>query len=208
MRVNIGETKIKLCGMFRPEDISFVNEVKPDFAGFVLAEGFRRRILKEQAVEFRKELDQAIPAVGVFVNNSCEEVISFLQEDIIQMAQLHGNETEEDIQYIQAVTGQPVMKAVKVTSRYDVEAWLDSAANYLLFDGGTGSGVTFDWSMLTDIDRDFFLAGGLNAGNLLTAVEKVHPFAVDLSSGVETDGVKDLEKMREVVMLVKECRYQ
>lgn len=198
-------TKIKLCGMFRPEDIGYANEVKPDFCGFILAEGFRRRILKEQAAEFRKALDPDITAVGVFVNNSCEEVVAYLQEGIIQMAQLHGNETEEDIQYIKAVTGKPVMKAVKVTSRYDVEAWLDSSADYLLFDGGTGSGVTFDWNALTDIDRDFFLAGGLNAGNLLAAIDSVHPYAVDLSSGVETDGVKDLGKMREVVRLVRSC---
>lgn len=198
-------TKIKLCGMFRPEDIGYANEVKPDFCGFILAEGFRRRILKEQAAEFRKALDSDITAVGVFVNNSCEEVIAYLQEGIIQMAQLHGNETEEDIQYIKAVTGKPVMKAVKVTSRYDVEAWLDSSADYLLFDGGTGSGMTFDWNALTDIDRDFFLAGGLNAGNLLAAIDSVHPYAVDLSSGVETDGVKDLGKMREVVRLVRSC---
>ena len=198
------ETKIKLCGMFRPEDIGYANEVKPDFVGFVLAEGFRRRILKEQAVEFRKALDAAIPAVGVFVNNSCEEVISYLKEGIIQLAQLHGDETEEDIQYIKAVTGKLVMKAVKVTNRYDVEAWLGSAADYLLFDGGTGSGVAFDWSTLTDIDRDFFLAGGLNAGNLMTAIEKIHPYAVDISSGVETNGVKDFKKMREVVGLVRE----
>lgn len=198
-------TKIKLCGMFRPEDIGYANEVKPDFCGFILAEGFRRRILKEQAAEFRKALDSDIAAVGVFVNNSCEEVIAYLQEGIIQMAQLHGNETEEDIQYIKAVTGKPVMKAVKVTSRYDVEAWLDSFADYLLFDGGTGSGVTFDWNALTDIDREFFLAGGLNAGNLMTAIDRVHPYAVDLSSGVETDGVKDLGKMREVVRLVRSC---
>lgn len=204
----MSEIKIKLCGMFRPEDIGYANEVKPDFVGFVLAEGFRRRILKEQAAEFRRALATELPAVGVFVNNSCEEVISYLQEGIIQMAQLHGNETEEDIQYIQAVTGKPVMKAVKVTNRYDVEAWLDSAADYLLFDGGTGSGVAFDWSVLNEIDREFFLAGGLNAENLLAAMEKVHPFAVDLSSGVETDGVKDLEKMREVVRIVRECKYQ
>ena len=203
----MGEIKIKLCGMFRPEDIGYVNEVKPDYVGFVLAEGFRRRIIRDQAADFRKELDPAIPAVGVFVNNSCEEIISYLQEGIIQMAQLHGSETEEDIQYIKAVTGKPVMKAVKVISRYDAEAWLDSSADYLLFDSGTGSGVTFDWSALIDIDRKFFLAGGLNAGNLMTAIVSVHPYAVDLSSGVETDGVKDLEKMREVVRLVRECKF-
>ena len=200
----MSEIKIKLCGMFRPEDIGYANEVKPDFVGFVLAEGFRRKITRAQAAEFRRALDPEIPAAGVFVDNPSEEVISYLREGIIQMAQLHGNETEEDIRYIQAVTGKPVMKAVKITGRYDVEAWLDSAADYLLFDGGTGSGVTFDWSVLTGIDRDFFLAGGLNAGNLLAAAEKVHPFAVDLSSGVETDGVKDLNKMREVVRLVRE----
>ena len=199
----MSEVKIKLCGMFRREDIGYANEVKPDFVGFILAEGFRRRILKEQAAEFRRTLDSALPAVGVFVNNSCEEVIAYLQEGIIQMAQLHGDETEEDIQYIQAVTGKPVMKAVKVTNRYDVEAWLDSSADYLLFDGGTGSGVAFDWSVLTDIDREFFLAGGLNTGNLTTAIERIHPYAVDLSSGVETDGIKDLGKMREVVRLVR-----
>ena len=198
--------KIKLCGMFRPEDISFVNEVKPDYTGFVLAEGFRRRISREQAKQFRQALDFAIPAVGVFVNNPCEEIISFLKEDIIQMAQLHGDETEEDIQYIQAVTGKPVMKAVKVTSRYDVEAWLDSSADYLLFDGGTGSGIPFDWSVLTEIDREFFLAGGLNAENLMTAIARAHPFAVDLSSGIETEGIKDLRKMREVVRLLREDR--
>lgn len=202
----MSEIKIKLCGMFRPEDISYANEVKPDFAGFVLAKGFRRCILKEQAVKFREVLDPAIPAVGVFVNNSCEEVIPYLQEDIIQMAQLHGDETEEDIQYIKAVTGKPVMKAVKVKSRYDVEAWLDSSADYLLFDGGTGAGIAFDWSVVNDIDREFFLAGGLNAENLMTAMETVHPFAVDLSSGVETGGVKNLEKMYEVVRMVREFR--
>lgn len=196
-------TKIKLCGMFRPEDIVYANEVRPDYVGFVLAEGFRRRISKEQAAQFRRALDPAIPAVGVFVNDPVEKVVSFLQDEIIQMAQLHGDETEEEIQYIKAVTERPVVKAVKAAGRADVEAWLDSAADYLLFDSGTGSGVAFDWSLLREIDRDFFLAGGLNAENLKTAVETVRPFAVDLSSGVETDGVKDPEKMRKVVRLVR-----
>ena len=186
-------TKIKLCGMFRRADVGFVNEVKPDYCGFVLAEGFRRRILPEQAAEFRSILDPAIPAVGVFVDNPCEEVISYLQRGVIQMAQLHGRESEEDICYIKAVTGKPVIKAVKVQSRYDVEAWLDSAADYLLFDGGTGSGKAFDWRALRGVDRDFFLE----------AMETVRPFGVDLSSGVETDGVKDPEKMRTVTALVR-----
>ena len=96
-----------------------------------------------------------------------------------------------------------MLKAVKVKSRADVEAWLDSEADYLLFDAGTGSGKTFDWSLLADVDRAYFLAGGLNADNLQDAIERMHPYAVDLSSGVETDGVKDQEKIRTAVRLVR-----
>ena len=200
------QTKIKLCGMFRPEDIGYVNQVKPDFCGFILAEGFRRQITEEQAARFRETLDPGIPAVGVFVNNSCREVISYLRKGIIQMAQLHGGETEEDIRSIREATGKPVVKAVKVRTRQDVEAWLDSDADYLLFDGGTGAGKAFDWNLLGGTDRDFFLAGGLNPGNLREAIGTIRPFAVDLSSGIETDGVKDLEKMRRVVEIVRELK--
>ncbi len=196
-------TKIKLCGMFRPEDIAYVNETRPDYCGFILAGGFRRSISRDRAAQLRMALDAAIPAVGVFVDNSCEEIVSCLREGTIQMAQLHGGETEEDIRYIKAATGKPVIKAVKVRSRYDVEAWLDSSADYLLFDGGTGGGVAFDWGLLGDIGRDFFLAGGLHEGNLREAVEAVRPFGVDLSSGIETAGVKDLRKMRQAVGLVR-----
>ncbi len=198
------KTKIKLCGMFRPEDIGFVNEVQPDFCGFILAEGFRRHISRRQAAAFRRALSPGIPAVGVFVDAPWEEVASFLEEGVIQMAQLHGRETEEEIRRIRQRTGKPVIKAVKVERAGDVEAWLDSEADYLLFDAGTGSGKQFDWSLLQGVDRAFFLAGGLKAENLAEAMDKVTPFAVDLSSGVETDGVKDLAKMREAVRIVRE----
>ena len=196
------KTKIKICGLFRPQDIEYANQARPDYAGFILAPGFRRSIGKAQAVEFRRGLDAGIPAVGVFVDAPCEEILSYLKEGIIQMAQLHGNETEEDIRYIRASSGMPVVKAVKVKNRNDVEAWLDSEADYLLFDAGTGSGKTFDWNLLADEDREYFLAGGLNAGNLAQALA-LQPYAVDLSSGVETDGVKNLEKMRAAVNLVR-----
>ena len=119
------------------------------------------------------------------------------------MAQLHGEETEEDIQYIRAVTGKPVMKAVKVRDRYDVEAWLDSSADYLLFDSGMGSGITFDWELLSGVNREFFVAGGLHTENLSEVLEKLSPYAVDLSSGVELNGVKNYEKMQAVVNLVR-----
>lgn len=199
-------TKIKICGLFRPEDIEYANRVHPDYIGFVFWEKSRRRVTAEQAAELKGKLKPGILAVGVFVDAPCKEIISLLNTDVIDIAQLHGEETEEDIQYIQAVTGKPVIKAVKVRSRYDVEAWLDSSADYLLFDSGMGSGVTFDWELLADVKREFLLAGGLNPGNLEEALERIQPYGVDLSSGVETDGVKDFEKMRAVVDLVRSRR--
>lgn len=196
-------TKIKICGLSRPEDIEYANRVHPDYIGFVFWEKSRRRVNREQAAALKSKLKPGISAVGVFVDASCKEIISYLAAGVIDIAQLHGEETEEDIQYIQAVTGKPVIKAVKVRSRYDVEAWLDSSADYLLFDSGMGSGVTFDWKLLADVNRDFFLAGGLNPGNLEEVLEGIQPYGVDLSSGVETDGVKDFEKMHAVVDLVR-----
>lgn len=196
-------TRIKICGLFRPQDIGYANRARPDYAGFILSPGFRRSIDGAQAAKFRGALDAGIPAVGVFVDAPCQEILFYLNEGIIQMAQLHGSEKEEDIRFIKACSGKPMLKAVKVKNRADVEAWLDSEADYLLFDAGTGTGKTFDWSLLSDVARPYFLAGGLNAENLTQALA-LQPYAVDLSSGVETDGIKDLEKMRTVVRLARE----
>lgn len=196
--------KIKLCGLFRPADIDYANRVQPDYIGFVFWEHSKRRVTPEQAAVLKKQLKPGIEAVGVFVDAPCGEIISLLEAGTIDIAQLHGDETEEDIQYIRAVTGKPVMKAVKVKDRYDVEAWLDSSADYLLFDSGMGSGIPFDWKLLSGVERDFFVAGGLHVGNLSKVLELLSPYAVDLSSGVETDGVKDFEKMQAVVKLVRE----
>ncbi len=195
-------TKIKICGLFRSADIEYANEVQPDYAGFILTPGFRRSISRERALQLRRKLNREIPAVGVFVDAPCEEVVDYLKKGIIQMAQLHGRETEKEILYIKAAAGKPVLKAVKVQDRKDVEAWLGSAADYLVFDGGTGSGRTFDWRLLEGISEDYFLAGGLNPGNLKEALA-LRPYAVDLSSGVETEGVKDRAKMQAVVELVR-----
>ena len=200
----MNRTKIKLCGLFHPEDIDYANRVHPDYIGFVFWEHSKRKVSSEQASVFRKSLKPGIEVVGVFVDAPCEEIISLLEDGIIDIAQLHGEENEEDIQYIKAVTGKPVVKAVKVRDRYDVEAWLDSAADYLLFDSGMGSGISFDWGLLSGVDRDFFVAGGLHIDNLSEVLDTLAPYAVDLSSGVETDGVKDFEKMKAVVNLVRE----
>lgn len=201
---SIARTKLKICGLCRPEDIAYVNEVQPDFAGFVFWEKSRRYVTKEQARSLRAGLHPRIAAVGVFLDAPVEEVTALLEEQIIDMAQLHGEESEEDIRYIQAVTGKPVIKALKVHSRREVEAWLDSAADYLLFDSGNGSGQTFDWSLLAGVERDYFLAGGLCAENLSEAVKELRPYAVDISSGVETDGKKDLCKIKNIRKILKE----
>lgn len=196
-------TKIKICGLFRPEDIEYANQIKPDYIGFVFWDKSRRHVSRKQAELLKGRLNPGIRAVGVFVDAPCGEITGLLEDGIIDAAQLHGSETEEDIQYIQAVTAKPVIKAVKVRSRCDVEAWLDSAADYLLFDSGMGSGVTFDWGLLEGVEREYFLAGGLNADNLQTALAHSAPYGVDVSSGVETDGVKDFAKMQAVTGLVR-----
>ena len=204
--------KIKICGLRRPEDIAYANEAVPDFVGFILSPGFRRSIDADTARELKAKLDPGIPAIGVFVNDASERIAELLEEGVIDAAQLHGQESEEDIMYIKAATGKPVIKAVKVENRYAVEAWLDSAADYLLLDSGTGTGKTFDWTILDELLADyggelpkqFFLAGGLNADNLSEDATRWRPYAVDLSSSVETDGTKDLAKMLTAVHIVRE----
>lgn len=192
--------------MYRPEDITYVNEVQPDYVGFVFYEKSHRAVTAKQAREFRKNLDPKIRTVGVFVDEDPKTIIELLEEGTLDAAQLHGSETEEDIQYLQAVCHKPVIKAVKVRDRYDVEAWLDSSADYLLFDNGMGTGETFDWSVLGGIDREFFLAGGLHPENLTAAMETVRPYGVDISSGIESDRKKDPEKMRRIMELVERYR--
>lgn len=195
--------KVKICGLSREVDIEYANRVHPDFIGFVFFPKSKRYVNFERAAELRKNLKPGIKVVGVFVNENCDNVIRLLNEGIIDIAQLHGDETEEDIQYIQAVSGKQVIKAIKVKNRYDVEAWLDSGADYLLFDSGMGSGETFLWELLEGVEREYFLAGGLKEENLSEALSDKLPYAVDLSSGVESDGVKDFEKMRAVVDIVR-----
>lgn len=197
--------KIKICGLKREEDILYANEVLPDYVGFVFA-GTKRRVSFEQAAHLRELLDKRIQAVGVFVDEAPANVQKLLKQGIIDMAQLHGNETEEEIRKLRESSKKPVIKAVKVTRCEDVKRWLSSKADYLLFDSGQGTGKTFDWKLLEDAEhsgRPYFLAGGLNLDNMEEALRVIHPYCMDVSSGAETDGYKDLEKMRRLTRL---CR--
>ena len=142
--------------------------------------------------------------MGVFVNETPERIIQLLKKQIIDLAQLHGEETEEQIERIRRETGNPVIKAVKIRTREDILAGIQTKADYLLLDSGMGSGETFDWNTIPQIEKPFFLAGGLYPGNVEEAVQNFHPYAVDVSSGVETDGKKDETKIREFIRRVRD----
>lgn len=197
-------TKIKICGLKRPEDITYVNEAKPDYCGFIIEfPKSSRNVTGALVRELTAKLNPDIIPVGVFVNVAPERVEELLLDGTIHIAQLHGQEDEAYIRRIQKNTGHQVIKVFSVKTAQDIENALKSPADYILLDqGGGGTGQTFDWSLIPEIDRPFFLAGGLGADNLEIAVRTIHPYAVDLSSSVETDGMKDRDKILKAVQLV------
>lgn len=195
--------RIKLCGLRRPEDIAVANELHPDYVGFVFWPHSKRAVLPEKAKALRALLDPSIPSVGVFVDEDIEVVLHLLEEDIIQVAQLHGSETEEYIAQIKAQSEAPVIKALKIRKAEDIAKAEQCTADYVLLDNGYGTGETFDWTLIEDIHRPFFLAGGLTPDNVAEAIKTYAPFAVDVSSGIETDGAKDPAKMKQFVEAVR-----
>lgn len=196
-------TGIKLCGLTRMEDIEAVNELKPEYVGFVFWKKSKRCVSPEQAEQMKRALSEEIKAVGVFVDEDSQLVAELLERNIIDMAQLHGNEDEEYIGSLRKLTDKPIIKAFRITSQQSVEAAVACSADYILLDAGMGEGSAFDWSLIGEIGRPYFLAGGLNCDNVKQAVEALHPFAVDVSSGIETDGRKDRGKMTEFVSAVR-----
>ncbi len=198
------KTKIKICGLKRPEDIVYVNEARPDYCGFIIEfPKSSRNVTGDQVRHFTADLHPDIIPVGVFVNAAPERVEELLLDGTIQIAQLHGQEDEDYIRRIQKNTGHQVMKAFSVKNAQDIELALQSPADYILLDqGGGGTGKAFDWSLIPEITRPFFLAGGLGADNIEMAVRTICPYALDLSSSVETDGVKDRQKILKAVNLV------
>lgn len=196
-------TKIKFCGLTRPCDIETANEIKPDYIGFVFAPNSKRRVSYKQAVDLKNLLSKEIKAVGVFLNEDISQVISLLNLGIIDAAQLHGDESPEYITRIQKETGKPVIKAFQIHSEADVAAAEETIADYIILDAGTGEGKTFDWNLIDNFKKPYFLAGGLNAENVTAAMHKLHPYALDVSTGIETDGFKDKEKMAEFAAAVR-----
>ena len=211
--------KLKICGMRRPEDIEMANRYEPDYIGFVFAES-PRKVSYEQAKELSALLNEDIVPVGVFVNEHMNIIVDLFKDGIIEIAQLHGDEDEKYIRNLKdksiEETGKqiPVINAIEIKegADYDDELlkWRDSASDYFILDSGKGSGKTFDWSLI-DKESEFFknsifLAGGLNSENLALAIEEFNPFAVDLSSSVETDGFKDEKKIKEIIEIMENYR--
>lgn len=223
-------TRIKLCGLTRIQDIEIANKLKPEYIGFIFWDRSSRNVSAIQAARLKGKLDPEIKAVGVFVNAPAEQVISYYNVGIIDIAQLHGNENEEYIKKLHDA-GLTVIKAFKmkktgeninlagnanietpekptgnaITETYGkstddvITEAVKSSADYIMFDPGKGEGATFNWQLIKGIKREFFLAGGLIPENIEKAVETVQPFAVDVSSGIETNGHKDPDKMTAFV---------
>lgn len=214
MKINGGEElmkqeekdkiKIKLCGMMRPSDIETANLLHPDYIGLVFAKNSRRYVSLERAKTLKELLHPEILAVGVFVDEEPETVAVLLSADVIDLAQLHGKEGEAYICGLRKLTGKPIIKAFSVRDETDIERACECSADFVLLDAGDGgTGMAFDRGLLVGMNRPYFLAGGLDASNVGDAVKRWQTYAVDVSSGIETDGLKDAGKMQAFVESVR-----
>ena len=215
--------KVKMCGISKVETIPAVVEAKPDYMGLVFAPS-KRQVTVDQAKTLVEELhrgyaqkygsdtehdkNDTIKTVGVFVNETVDNLITIANEANLDAVQLHGDEDEAFIQSLKERTNVEVWKAIQIRSAADVEEWIDSSADMLLFDayhkderGGTGE--VFDWSSLDAFERPFMLAGGIDSTNVARAIRTVRPYGIDISSGIETNGVKDDEKITAFTKIVK-----
>ena len=198
--------KIKLCGMFREEDIDYVNEAMPDYIGFiVMFPKSHRNIDFETALRLKKRLAPSIKSVAVSVDAPVEQFAEFAQSGVADMLQLHGNENAEYIAELRRLTDVPLIKAVKVIDFCNILKAQELDADFLLLDSGTGSGKAFDHSLIDRerITKPFFLAGGLTPENVRGAAVRTMPYGVDMSSGIETDKLKDREKILAAVRGVR-----
>lgn len=202
---------IKLCGMRRPEDIEYVNAEKPDFIGFILAEGYRRTISPEQAAKLAASLDMGIKPVGVFIDQPVEFLAEAAESIGLYAVQLHGNEDGEYISRLRGLTGAKIWKAARVRTAEDIEKADHCGADMLVLDSFSpdangGTGKTADWDLIKSvkISTPYLLAGGIDISNIQQAMEILPPgCGIDVSSGIETGGVKDLNKIKAIMNIVR-----
>ena len=181
-------TKIKICGLKTEEDIKLVNAYRPEYCGFIFWEPGKRYITPDKAASLIRLLDPEITPVGVFLDEDPHKLAEVVQLSGVSLVQLHGKEDDAYIGLVRELTGRKVIKAFKPDTEEDVRAAERSSADMIMFDAGAGSGKAFNWDVLADCKREFFLAGGLAPENAAQAVRTLRPFALDVSSGVETDG--------------------
>lgn len=192
---------IKICGLKSEADVDAVNLYLPDFAGFIVNyEKSRRNISPEKLADLKKRLDSRIKAVAVTVDEPLESVRKIIKSGSADIAQLHGNENDDYIMSLKA-DGIEVWKAYVIKTAEDVKRALNSPADMVLLDAGRGNGTAFNWSLINNYGRNYILAGGLDAGNLEIAYKMLSPCVFDVSSGAETDGVKDPFKIKKLVEL-------
>ncbi len=194
-------TKIKICGLYRPQDIEYVNAARPDWCGFIVNFPKSHRNLAPNEVRaLRAELDGGITPVGVFVDSPAEDAAALLNDGTLSVAQLHGHEDDGYIAALRALApGCTVWKAFKVRGPQDLLAASASAADMVLLDNGYGTGAAFDWSLTQGVTRPYILAGGLTPENIPDAIARLRPWGLDISSGVETDKIKDFTKIMAAV---------
>ena len=199
-------TKIKICGLKRLEDVEIVNKYDPDYIGFVFA-NTKRKVSHELARKLKDNLSSNIISVGVFVDAPKEEILKLFNDGIIEIAQLHGTESEDYIIDLKENTNNElkIINAIEMSDDTDLLKYDSSNADYLLLDSGKGSGKTFDWRLIRkDLKKEFFLAGGLNSENISLAIDEFNPYAVDLSSSLEVNGFKNEDKIKEIMEIINE----
>ncbi len=198
--------KIKICGLKRNEDIEYVNEALPDYIGFVFSKS-RRQVTLQQAYDLKRDLNSRIKSVGVFVNEPQDMIAELAKNGIIDLAQLHGNEDNVYISTLREKTDGKVkiIKAISISNEFSIDQINEIDADFFLLDNGSGgTGKAFDYSLIKNKVNDrIFLAGGINAGNIKNAVS-LNPYCIDVSSGAESDGIKDREKIIKLVRSIRD----
>lgn len=199
--------KVKISGISHEVEIGIMNELRPDYVGFMFVPRSKRFIAPEHAGMLRSKLNPKIKTVGVFANASLQTVAMCIEVSGIEIIQLHGDETKEYIAALRELIHCPIIKAFKVTRAIDAERAMNTTADYVLLDSGGGSGKSFDWSLICNTNRKYFLAGGLTADNVAQALSiSPQPYCLDVSTGVESNRLKDYRKVMKFLIAVREFR--
>lgn len=203
----ISITKIKICGIKTLDEIAIINEIEPDYIGFVFADS-KRKITESTARLLKEALNHKVQSVGVFVKEPMENIIQLCKEGIIDLVQLHGEESIEYIEELRSRIEKPIIYARRLITKEEACAYDEYPVDYLLFDTYVkgvygGSGKLIDYQQIPMMNKPIILAGGLNSDNVEEAISATKPYCVDVSSGVETEGKKDPGKMHEIVKKVR-----